>query len=202
VLRHLPCFRGSANAADVAPLASGGNDLDFSVIPGRHRGRRPAEASGAAQGPAAPPGPTKAFLLLNCLSLHRTPLVMPENPDVGLARPGKLGEMDGKLDARSGSRIEALPAWQNEDHCRLLQRLIPGRGRRRHKTLDRPEEMRKSSCLTRISCDCMGRGSISLAMVRSRCELQNESAALHEASATVSRTEESWTRPKSPSLLF
>src|SRR5262249_22068691 len=46
VLRHLPCFRGSANAADVAPLASGGNDLDFSVIPGRHRGRRPAEASG------------------------------------------------------------------------------------------------------------------------------------------------------------
>ena len=93
---------------------------------------------------------------------------MPENPDVGLARSGNLGEMDGKLDARSGSRIDALPAWQNEHHCRLLQRLIPGRGRRRHKTLDRPEEMRKSPYLILIDYDCDGRGSISLATVRAR----------------------------------
>jgi hypothetical protein len=93
---------------------------------------------------------------------------MPENPDVGLARSGRLREKDVKFDAQSESRAAALPPWQSTRKCRVLIKPTPGGRRHRDKTLDRPEEMRKSPCMIRIDCDCKGRGTIGLATTRSR----------------------------------
>jgi hypothetical protein len=54
---------------------------------------------------------------------------MPENPDVGLARSGRLGEKDVKFDAQSESRAAALPPWQSTRDFRALIKPLPG-GRR------------------------------------------------------------------------